>query len=105
VTFDVVQFFFGKAAAAAAAEDHSSEVPPPNDHWIRNQSHLLRTLSVTSAAPITVNCMGALITHSATTNLHVTLARLGQFPHLNDGIFWLTVRHGVVTRIAEQYIP
>jgi len=105
VTFDVVQFFFGEAAAAAAAQDHSSEVPPPNDYWIRNQSHLLRTLPVTSTAPITVNGMGAAITHSATKNLHVTLARLGQFPHLNDGIFWLTVRHGVLTRIAEQYRP
>jgi hypothetical protein len=30
---------------------------------------------------------------------------LGQFPNLDDGIFWLTVRHGVVTQIAEQYLP
>ncbi|HYO18197.1 MAG TPA: hypothetical protein VES02_05975, partial [Dermatophilaceae bacterium] len=105
VTVDVVQFFFGEAAAAAAAQDHASEVPPPNDYWIRNQSHLLRTLSVTSTAPITVNTMGASITHSATKDLHVTLAKLGQFPHLDAGIFWLTVRHGVVTRIAEQYRP
>jgi hypothetical protein len=105
VTVDVVQFFFGEAAATAAAQDHSSEVPPPNDYWIRNQSHLLRTLSVTSTAPITVNGLGAPITHSADKDLHVTLARLGRFPDLNDGIFWLTVRHGVVTRIAEQYRP
>jgi len=78
VTVDVVQFFQGKAAATAAAQDHAAEVPPPNDHWIRNQSHLLRTLSVTSTAPITVNDLGAAITHSAVKNLHVTLARLGQ---------------------------
>ena len=105
VTVDVVQLFQGNAAATAAAQDHAVEVPPPNDHWIRNQSHLLRTLSVTSTAPITVNDLGAAITHSAVKNLQVTLARLGQFPDVNDGIFWLTVRHGVVTRIAEQYIP
>jgi hypothetical protein len=105
VTVDVVQLFQGKAAATAAAQDHSSEVPPPNDHWIRNQSRLLRTLSVTSTAPITVNDLGAAITHSAVKNLQVTFARLGQFPDVNDGIFWLTVSHGVVTRIAEQYLP
>jgi hypothetical protein len=52
-----------------------------------------------------VNDLSAAITHSAVKNLRVTLARLGQFPDVNDGIFWLTVRHGVVTRIAEQYIP
>ena len=75
-----------------------------NDHWIRNQSHLLRTLSVTSTAPITVNDRGAAITYSAVKNLHVTKARLGQFPDLNDVIFWPTVRHGVVTWIAEQYL-
>ena len=105
VTVDVVQLFLGKAAATAAAQDHAEKVPPPNDVWIRNQSHLLRTLSVTYTAPITVNTLGAVITGSAVKNLQVTLARLGQFPDLNGSIFWLTVRHGVVTRIAEQYLP
>jgi hypothetical protein len=105
VTIDVVQFFLGKAAATAAAQDHASEVPPPNDVWIRNQSHLLRTLPVASTAPITVNVLGAPVTHSAVKNLPVTLTRLGQFPDVGHGIFWLTVQHGVVTRIAEQYLP
>jgi len=105
VTVDVVQFFMGKAAATAAAEDHAPEVPPPNDYWIRNKSHLLRTLRVAPTAPITVNTMGATITGSATQDYRVTLTRLGQFRHLDSGIFWLTVRHGVVTRIAEQYRP
>jgi len=105
VTVDVVQLFLGKAAATAAAQDHAERVPPPNDVWIRNQSHLLRTLSVTNTAPINVNDLGAIITHSSVTNLHVTLARLGQFPNLDDGIFWLTVRPGIVTQIAEQYLP
>jgi hypothetical protein len=94
-----------EGSATAAAQDHAERVPPPNDVWIRNQSHLLRTLSVTSTAPITVNDLGAVITHSSVKNLQVTLARLGQFPDLNGGIFWLTVRHGVVTQIAEQYLP
>jgi hypothetical protein len=105
VTVDVVQFFMGKAATIAAAQDHAAEVPPPNDYWIRNTSHSLRTLQVAPTAPITVNTMGATITGSATKNLQVTLTQLGRFPHLDAGIFWLTVRRGVVTRIAEQYRP
>jgi hypothetical protein len=105
VTVDVVQLFQGKAAATAAAQDHAEKVPPPNDVWIRNQSHLLRTLSVMSTAPITLNTLGAVITGSAVKNLQVTLARLAQFPDLNGSVFWLTVRHGVVTQIAEQYLP
>jgi hypothetical protein len=105
VTVDVVQLFLGKAAAAAAAADHAAEVPPPNDVWIRNQSRLLRTLHVAPTAPITVNVLSAEITHSAVKDLPVTLTRLHAFPHLDSGVFWLTVRHGVVTRIAEQYLP
>ena len=52
-----------------------------------------------------MNTLGAVITGSAVKNLQVTLARLAQFPDLNGSVFWLTVQHGVVTRIAEQYLP
>ena len=105
MTIDVVQLFLGKDAATAAAQDHAPEVPPPNDVWIRNVSHLLRTLPVASGAPITVNVLSSPITGSSTTNLPVTLNRLGQFKDLEMGVFWLTIRRGVVTRIAEQYLP
>jgi hypothetical protein len=105
VTFDVVQLFLGKAAATAAAQDHAPEVPPPNDVWIRNVSHRLRTLPVAAAAPITVNVLSAPITGDSTKNLPVTLARLGRFKDLEMGVFWLTVRRDVVTGIAEQYLP
>jgi len=105
VTFDVVQFFTGKAAASAAAADHAAEVPPPNDYWIRNSSRALRTLYVSSTAPITVNVLGADITGNATKNLPVSLSRLAGFPGLSNGLFWLTSEHQVVTRIAEQYLP
>ena len=105
VTIDVVQLFLGEAAAAAAAHDHAAEVPPPNDVWIRNESHLLRTLPVRPTAPITVNVLSAEITHSAVKNLPVSLTRLGEFPDLDAGVFWLAVEHGVVTRITEQFLP
>jgi hypothetical protein len=60
---------------------------------------------VAARAPITVNDLSSLITGNSTKDLSVSLTRLGQFRDLKAGVFWLTVRHGVVTRINEQYLP
>jgi len=105
ITVDVVQLFLGEAAARAAREDDAEEIPPPNDVWIRNTSRGLRTLPVTAAAPITVNVHGAAESGSATTNIAKTLSELADIDGLENGVFWLTVADGQVTRIAEQYLP
>jgi hypothetical protein len=105
VTVDVVQFFLGEDATRAAREDGAEEVPPPNDVWIRNTSRALRTLPVARGAPITVNALGAPESGSATKNIAKTLAQLAEIDGIEDGIFWLTVADGQVTRIAEQYLP
>lgn len=105
IVVDVVQLFTGKAAASAAAADHSSEVPPPNDYWIRNTSAALRTLNVTADASVTVNVLGAEESGSATQNIRWSLAKLAAAKQLKDSLFWVTVSHGRVTRIAEQYLP
>jgi hypothetical protein len=105
VTVDVVQIFFGAAAARAAEEDGAAEVPPPNDVWIRDTSRRLRTLQVAPGAPITVNVHGAAESGSSTTNVPRTLSQLAATDDLQDGVFWLTVADGRVTRIAEQYLP
>ena len=105
VTVDVVQFFLGEDAIRAAREDGAEEVPPPNDVWIRNTSRALRTLPVSPDAPITVNVHGAAESGSSTKNIAKTLAELAEIDGIEDGIFWLTVADGQVTRIAEQYLP
>lgn len=105
ITVDVVQIFFGEDAARAAAEDHAAEVPPPNDVWIRNTNSQLRTLPVRQGAPITVNVHGAAVSGSATRDIPRTLPQLATIDHLSDGVFWVTVSRGEVTRIAEQYLP
>jgi hypothetical protein len=105
VTVDVVQFFLGEDATRAAREDGAAEVPPPNDVWIRNTSRALRTLPVAPDAPITINVHGAAESGSATENIARTLAQLAEIDGIEDGIFWLTVADGRVTRIAEQYLP
>lgn len=105
VGVDVVQFFTGDAAAKAATEDHATEVPPPNDYWIRNTSPQVQLLPVAVKAGITVNTLAALESSSATTNVAKTLAQLGAYPHVGSALFWVTVRQGQVSRIAEQFLP
>ena len=105
ITVDVVEIFFGEDATRAAKEDKAEEIPPPNDVWIRNVNPRLRTLSVAPDAPITVNVHGAAESGSATKNVPKTLPELARLDRLDDGVFWLTVTGGRVTRIAEQYLP
>jgi hypothetical protein len=105
VTVDVIQLYFGEQAAIEAAEDHQ-ESPPPNDVYTRNANPRLRTLPVRHGAIITCNTITAGYTGSATKDIQVPLWRLAiVLPHGGHGPFWITVRHGQVARIAEQYMP
>jgi hypothetical protein len=103
-TVDVIQFLTGEAATRAAAED-DAEVPPPNDYYIRNTSSRLRTLSVTSDAPITINVHGAQESGSSTKDIPKTLAQLADIEGLENGVFRLTLQDGQLTRIAEVFLP
>ncbi len=105
ITFDLIQLYFGEEAAREAAKDHQ-ESPPPNDHYIRNVNPRLRTLPVRSDATITCNTLTSGYTGSATKVVPVPLYRLAiVLPRGGAGPFWITVRHGQVVKIAEQYVP
>jgi hypothetical protein len=99
------RFYWGDDATREAAKDHQ-ESPPPNDYYIRNSNSRLRTLPVRADAPITCNTLTAGYTGSVTKNVRVPLWRL-QIVLLNTDSppFWITVDHGQVVRIAEQYVP
>jgi hypothetical protein len=105
ITVDVIEIFFGEDAARAAKEDKAAEIPPPNDVWIRNVNPRLRTLLVATDAPITVNVHGAAESGNATKDIAKTLPELAALGRLDDGVFWVTVSGGRVTRIMEQYLP
>jgi hypothetical protein len=105
LTVDVIQFFIGEEAATAAREDHAPEVPPPNDIWIRNVNTRLRTLPLEPTATIIVNVHGADRTGSTVEDIQISLAQLARVERLGDGVFWLTLAKGRVTRVAEQYLP
>lgn len=106
VRFDLIQWLTGEAANKAAAED-GEESPPPNDYYIRNVNPKLRTLATAPSVTVTVNVLAAEETGSAVKDTEITLAKLAGYPRdrVRDAVFWLTVSHGKVTRIEEQFVP
>jgi hypothetical protein len=99
ITFDLVQWYQGDDAAREAAKDHQ-ESPPPNDYYIRNVNSRLRTLPVRAAATITVNQIAG-----GNQNVPVSLARLASLTRSSSPMFWITVRHGQVVAVSEQWVP
>lgn len=102
ITVDVIQFYLGEEAAREAARDHMEFA---NDHYSRNVNPRLRTLPVRSDATITCNTLTAGYTGSATKDVRVPLWRLAILLHDGADPFWITVRHGQVIKIAQQYVP
>ena len=99
ITFDLIQWYFGADAAREAAKDHQ-ESPPPNDYYIRNVNPTLRTLPATADTAVTVNNL--LGSHQS---VPVSLAKLATLTHDRSPVFWITVSHGQVLRISEQWVP
>ena len=59
-----------------------------------------------SDAPITTNTLTAGYTGSATKDIRLPLWRLAiVLPPTVSPPFWITVDHGHLLKIAEQYIP
>ncbi|HWD42510.1 MAG TPA: hypothetical protein VHM23_02100 [Actinomycetota bacterium] len=105
ITFDLIQFYWDDDATREAAKDHQ-ESPPPNDYYIRNINPRLRTLPVARDAVITTNTLTAGYTGSATKTITVPLDRLRiVLLDRQSPPFWVTVRHGQVVKLAEQYLP
>jgi hypothetical protein len=103
ITFDLIQFYVGEDAAREATKDHKEFF---NDYYIRNVSPRLRALPVRADAIVIVNTLAADVTGSAIKDSQVSLAKLATwFPRTGGPPFWITVEHGEVVRLAEQFIP
>jgi hypothetical protein len=113
LSFDLAQWFSGDAATEAGRAD--GVIPPddvaPNDYYVRDTSHRLRTVPLATDVAVTVvrcptGCgqyAGALEPLAASFG-HETNA-LDRPYHGNFLGYWLTVEHGDVVRIDEQYTP
>jgi hypothetical protein len=109
LTFDKIDFLTGEAAKEAYLKENPGETDgPPNDYMIVNNNPLVRTLPIADAATITI----VDLTSGTLTSKKTTLAALPAYfasekggKHLWHDPFWLTVKHGQITRIEEQYLP
>jgi Tfp pilus assembly protein PilX len=110
ITADYATMLTGKAAAKAATA-HGEESPPPNDYYIVNDNKLLRKLPVKAGIAVTVtnNDDGT----SDPTGHTITFAKWAATyaapddtnASLREAPYWITIKNGVVTKIAEQYLP
>lgn len=112
LTFDLVQFLTGVQAKQAWLKDHPDEPDgPPNDYYIVNDNPKLRTLPIAGTVQVKV------VDLTGPGGLSMVPIALADLPgHLsrdpNPGAgrlwpapFWLTVEHGQIVAMEEQYIP
>lgn len=109
-TIDVMQFLTGDAATAAYQEDTGEAGPPENDYYVRNQNKQLRTFSVVGDVDIRVNNSGGFPPADPGEGHKVDWATFGTYftgdpAPAQHGYFWITLEGGLVTEIAEQFVP
>jgi hypothetical protein len=107
ITFDLIQMYWGEEAVREATKDHV-EAGQANDYYVRNVNPRLRTLPVLADAAITVNMLAVERTGSITKDVSVSLAELPVLMRAQpyaSRLFYITVRHDQVVKMAEQYIP
>jgi hypothetical protein len=114
ITFDLIEFLTGDAAKKAwqKANPGAGEDGPPNDYFIVNDNPKLRTLPV--ADPVDFKVVDQ-TNPTGTANKSInfqdaTAYFLSIKPDQSDhklfwDPFWITVDHGVVTKIEEQFLP
>ena len=101
ITFDLIQLYFGEEADREELKDHDTDRPGA-------QRRLPAQRQPQAADPARA---GRRPSPSSTTTLApvkepVSLVKLAAvMPRQSSLPFWITVRHGQVVRIAEQYIP
>jgi hypothetical protein len=97
--FDIVQWLTGEQANAAYLRESGDSSGAPNDYFIVNERHGVRTAPVSEEASILV-----LRADGYAGTLHeVPLAALPTDEP--DRMFWLTFEDGSVTAICQQYRP
>jgi hypothetical protein len=115
VTFDVVQFLSDDAATKAYKRDHPGETEgPPEGYYIVNDNPQLRTVPVSPQVQVKVvnfDAPDAATKPIKFADLPKFFANASQYKpdpgdkRLATNPFWVTVSHGQITVIEEQYLP
>lgn len=109
VTADYAQMLTGDAAAAAATKA-GDESPPPNDYYIVNENQKLRNVPVSASIKVLLSTWEA---HFAVEGYPVEFSEWSDmingvtddFPRATMVPYWITIKNGKATKIAEQYLP
>jgi len=110
LVFDLAYFLTGEEANQAAAE-HGDETPVPNDYYIVNDNPRLRTLPLDPDVRIELvdwaNCCdGVFLGDLQPFAESFELTSYPSGPYKGGfSPYWLTVEHGIVVKIEEQYLP
>lgn len=129
ISFDVVQFFYGKSVQKAAEEDGAVRPGEPvsNDHYERNSDEKISALKLAGDVGVTAGAPASFLMHYVSrktavqceaeaardgtmcTQIPLSLATfVAAIKGLDEkyGVpVWLTIRDGLVVRIDEQYFP
>lgn len=108
MTVDYAEMLTGQAAADAAAAA-GEESPPPNDYFISNNNKKLREFPVDTAINVTLTSTAQGVKPEGYS------VPFGDFQNIFTGVvsgpdlsrqpFWITIKDGTITIIAEQYLP
>jgi hypothetical protein len=107
LTFDLALFLTGKAAIDAATA-HGDESPPPNDYYIVNDDHKLRTYPV--SATVVVRFIPPLAGNSLKKGSFDGWAAAVNGTAMTDypgksASWWITISGGQIVKIVQQYQP
>src|ERR671925_96199 len=106
VTFDLAYFLTGEEGAQAAAE-HGDEFL--NDYYVVNDNRRLRTLPLAANVRVRYVPTGSGTTELQPGNVDAWLESILETNPTDYGgkdvPWWFTVKGGVITRIAQQYLP
>ncbi len=100
---DLQQWLTGEEAIAAAIEDGVIEPGEivPNDYYIRNENPRWRTIEIDPAAKVSLT----VYPHGQVDDPQIV--SLERFADLSLGWseYWITMAHGRVVAIEQQFIP
>jgi hypothetical protein len=100
--FDLVEWLTGDAAKKAYLADNPGQTDgPPNDYYIVNKNPMLRTLSISASVVVIIYPLGP-GDPQQTVITGLSTAFNGR---LDASMVWLTVDHGIVTKIEQQWVP
>ncbi len=114
IQFDLACWWSGERANEIARQRGAAEVPVPNDYYITNDSEQVRTITISPGTAVA----HLDYTEKNTSGDPYVVMTFGDWGGLTDYLncdfdsgyepyclAWLFINNGVVTEMAEQYVP